>query len=110
MLGKKYMVAVRTTLKLEAPVAMDGRRLVSPEYVQVLANMATTMFRENELRTQRFAELLQKALAARDAAQGAEARRREEKRAAGLAVSARVCIVFTRFLLNMNRLLSKYCH
>lgn len=80
------MVAVRTTLKLEAPVAMDGQRLVSPEYVDVLASMSVRMFQENQERTQRFESLLQAALACRAGAVGDEERRREERKAAGLAV------------------------
>lgn len=80
------MVAVRTTLKLEAPVAMDGQRLVSPEYVDVLASMSVRMFQENQERTQRFESLLQTALASRAGAVGDEERRREERKAAGLAV------------------------
>jgi tRNA(Phe) wybutosine-synthesizing methylase Tyw3 len=80
------MVAVRTTLKLEAPVAMDGQRLVSPEYVDVLASMSVRMFQENQERTQRFESLLQTTLASRAGAVGDEERRREERKAAGLAV------------------------
>ena len=81
------MVGVRTTLKLEAPVAMDAQRMVSPEYVEVLASMSSRMFQENLERTKKFKSVLMAALAKRSSAGMSDEQRREAKKAAGLAVS-----------------------
>ncbi|EDQ92050.1 uncharacterized protein MONBRDRAFT_5697 [Monosiga brevicollis MX1] len=81
VLGKKFMVAVRTTLKLESPVAYDGQRLVDEAYIACLVQMANDMFAENLQRIARF-ETGVRAMVARQAEQATRALEREHARQA----------------------------
>jgi len=84
MLGKKIMVAVRTTLKLEAPVAVGGVRLVTRPHVDALCTLANGKFAENAERTQRFFATLRARLEAAvlpvPARPGKKAAARKERR------------------------------
>jgi len=54
MLGKKIMVAVRCSLKIECPIGYGGQRMVDDAYLHMLVRMTDDMFLQNELRTNRF--------------------------------------------------------
>ena len=45
------MVAVRSTLKLDVPIAADKQLLVSPEYLRFLVRLSNEKFAENVVRT-----------------------------------------------------------
>ncbi|EGD81461.1 hypothetical protein PTSG_02179 [Salpingoeca rosetta] len=88
VLGKKFMVAVRTTLRLEVPVAHDGVLMVDRPYVEHLVALTNSMFATNFARIARVTA----AIAAffkqlEDAKMKAEekARAKELKRQRGLA-------------------------
>ena len=49
--GKRIMVAVRSTLKLDVPIAADKQLLVSPEYLRFLVRLSNEKFAENVVRT-----------------------------------------------------------
>eukprot|EP00300_Choanocystis_sp_HF-7_P041769 c855_g1_i1.p1 GENE.c855_g1_i1~~c855_g1_i1.p1 ORF type:complete len:261 (-),score=58.52 c855_g1_i1:616-1368(-) len=54
VIGKKILVAVRLTLKLEVPIVVGGDLAVSEVYVRHLVAQANAMFEENKARTARF--------------------------------------------------------
>jgi tRNA wybutosine-synthesizing protein 3 len=54
MLGKKIMVAVRCSLKIESPIAHDSQMRVDTAYLEMLVNMTSTMFEQNLERKARF--------------------------------------------------------
>jgi len=58
MAGQRLMVAVRSTLHLDAPVAMDGRSVVNDTYLTLLATLSTQKFHENAARISAFQEEL----------------------------------------------------
>jgi tRNA(Phe) wybutosine-synthesizing methylase Tyw3 len=62
VLGKKIMVGVRMTLKLEAPIAMDGAALVDAHYMRTVVALANGMFQENMERIARFEQQFHDAL------------------------------------------------
>eukprot|EP00037_Helgoeca_nana_P025614 m.283289 g.283289 ORF g.283289 m.283289 type:complete len:263 (+) comp26999_c0_seq1:4420-5208(+) len=58
LVGKRIMVGVRSTLKLDIPVAMDGALLVSDEYVHRMLLLANEKMNENLRRTAVFFQAL----------------------------------------------------
>ncbi len=67
LLGRhRLMLAVRMTLKLEAPVALDGQLLVADDYLQLLVRLANDMFAENASRTERFFQQLRRSVEGRE--------------------------------------------
>lgn len=59
LVGKRIMVAVRSTLKLDVPVAMDSKLLVSTEYLRLLVNLSNEKFKKNILDTNKYYKALQ---------------------------------------------------
>lgn len=88
VLGRhKIMVGIRMTLKIEAPVAMDDRVLVSDDYLKLLTDLGNQMFAENTERTERFFTALQLALRPAEEGQAKPDAAVVDKRTAGLLVS-----------------------
>lgn len=61
--GTKWIVGIRTSLRLDAPVAQVGggddapiRLLVEPDYLRTLMDMANTRFADNARRRERLRE------------------------------------------------------
>lgn len=54
MLGKKIMVAVRCSLKIEAPIGDGGKLLVDDAHLHALVAMTKNMYVQNEQRKNRF--------------------------------------------------------
>lgn len=52
--GKKFIVAVRSTLKLEVPIADAGKMLVDDSYIAHLINISNTKLKENFKRIKKF--------------------------------------------------------
>lgn len=56
MLGKKTMVAVRSTLKLEVPLCFGGKVLADAAYIRALVDIANLKLAENQVRIDRLQE------------------------------------------------------
>eukprot|EP00038_Savillea_parva_P015277 m.219626 g.219626 ORF g.219626 m.219626 type:complete len:278 (+) comp30577_c0_seq1:283-1116(+) len=54
LVGKRIMVGVRSTLKLDVPLAMDGTLMVSDEYILKMLELANEKMMENFRRTDVF--------------------------------------------------------
>lgn len=54
VIGKRFMVGIRGTLKIDAPITEDGRWLVTEDYLELLGRLANDKFTENETRVERF--------------------------------------------------------
>lgn len=59
---KRFMVGVRSALRLEVPVADQGRVLVSSEYLRYLVDLANEKFLTNHQRIRMFHELIREHL------------------------------------------------
>lgn len=55
--NRRYMVSVRSSLRMEVPLAHGGRRLVDGEYVRALVLLANEKFSLNTQRIARFEAL-----------------------------------------------------
>jgi hypothetical protein len=55
--NRRYMVSVRSSLRMEVPLAHGGRRLVDGEYVRALVSLANEKFSLNTQRIARFEAL-----------------------------------------------------
>jgi tRNA(Phe) wybutosine-synthesizing methylase Tyw3 len=62
--AKRFIVNVRGSLRLDVPVVLDSRLLVSPQYIQLLVALANEKMRKNLDKISRFDTLLQATLAA----------------------------------------------
>lgn len=58
LVGKRIMVAVRSTLKLDVPIAMDSSLVVSKEYLSMLIKLSNEKMVENRQRTDRLLKAL----------------------------------------------------
>lgn len=58
LVGKRFMVAVRSTLRLDVPVVFDGKIAVSSQYMHQLIALANEKMEENERRTNEFFDAL----------------------------------------------------
>jgi len=54
VIGKRFMVGIRGTLKIDAPVAENGQWMITEEYLQLLGRMANDKFADNEARLEKF--------------------------------------------------------
>ncbi|XP_039140160.1 tRNA wybutosine-synthesizing protein 2/3/4 isoform X2 [Dioscorea cayenensis subsp. rotundata] len=57
--GKRVMVAIRCSIRLEVPLGQSGALLVSPEYVRYLVGIANEKMEANRRRTDGFLNVLQ---------------------------------------------------
>ena len=51
---KRIIVAVRSSIRIEAPIAVDGHLLVSQDYVRFLVSMANSKLASNHQKRDRF--------------------------------------------------------
>ena len=56
VVGKRFIVGIRGTIKLDSPITKDGKYIVSNEYVQLLADLSNSKFEENQKRIDSFHE------------------------------------------------------
>ena len=54
VIGKRYMVGIRGTLKIDAPITENGRWVVPDEYLELLGRLANDKFQENDRRLDKF--------------------------------------------------------
>eukprot|EP00040_Diaphanoeca_grandis_P005342 m.32447 g.32447 ORF g.32447 m.32447 type:complete len:384 (-) comp16645_c0_seq1:47-1198(-) len=60
LVGKHIMVAVRSTLKLDVPIALDSKLMVSTEYLSMLVKLSNEKMIENIARTEKLYQALKK--------------------------------------------------
>ena len=92
VMGKKFMVAIRTTLRLEVPVASAGKLLVDEHYVQHLVAMTNEMFATNFDRISRVTAAIRsffERVEAQEAKDAEKERQRALKRQRGIEARAR---------------------
>ncbi|XP_020530122.1 tRNA wybutosine-synthesizing protein 2/3/4 isoform X2 [Amborella trichopoda] len=57
-IGRRIMVSIRCSIRLEVPLGQLGRLMVSSEYVRFLVGLANEKFEENKRRTDAFLQAL----------------------------------------------------
>lgn len=89
------MVGIRSGLKLEAPLAFDGQRLVDDGYLERLTTIANSMFESNVERIDRFEARFRKAIAdnmAKEQDRAAKEAVKQARRQVGMeGTECRVC-------------------
>lgn len=104
MLGKKIMVAVRSTLRLEVPLVHAGAVLVDAAYVRTLAALANGKMAENFARIAKFFAACQDAFRAQTAAVSAAAATAAAESAAAAAGGAMSCAQCPETFASRNKL------